>query len=377
MRAFDAIHHPDFTDFSPSGRAQDRAGFRQGILDLYAAFPDFDGQIDDLVLEPERGRAAIRWSAAGTHRGAFLGVAPGGRRIRFAGIEIIEIRDGQVIARWGEWDGLDILAQLDPARSGLEHGIFAREHPARDALGTLLFLHGLGSWGRCFDPVVGHPGLARFRKLLPDLPGCGLSPHQAEPLSFVDMADALAAWLRARGEERAIVVGHSLGGVLGTLLAERSPDLVLGLVDVEGNIAEEDCSLSAEVAAQPLEGFLAGGFAGLLDGIYRAGLEDEILRDYYTSLRLCDPSAYFAYSVELVALSAGGELASRLAALDLPVAYLAGSPRGAGRRSREMLEKAGIACKVIEPAGHVPFAEQPDLFVQVLSSIAAQWCDAR
>lgn len=72
--------------------------------------------VEDIVIDTKSQKIAIRWSATGTHRGKFLGVPATGRKIRFAGIEIIEIGNGQVIARWGEWDGLDIREQLTSAR---------------------------------------------------------------------------------------------------------------------------------------------------------------------------------------------------------------------------------------------------------------------
>ncbi len=55
------------------------------------------------------------WTAIGTHTGPYLGAAPTGRRIVFKGIEIVRVRDGLITERWGEWDGLDLLAQLGPA----------------------------------------------------------------------------------------------------------------------------------------------------------------------------------------------------------------------------------------------------------------------
>jgi len=68
-------------------------------------------------VDPLSGKVSIRWTAMGTHQGEFLGVPPTGRQIRFAGIEIIEFKDRRVIARWGEWDGLDIQNQLSPVRN--------------------------------------------------------------------------------------------------------------------------------------------------------------------------------------------------------------------------------------------------------------------
>lgn len=117
LSTFNEIHHPEFIDYSPSGRVQNRDGYRQGIQELYRAFPDFMGQIDDLVIDSTKGKVSIRWTAFGTHNGEFLGVPATGQRIHFKGIEIIEIKNHQVIARWGEWDGLDIKEQLTSLKS--------------------------------------------------------------------------------------------------------------------------------------------------------------------------------------------------------------------------------------------------------------------
>lgn len=109
---FDALHSPDFVDHSSAGRPSDRAGFRQGIVALCQAFPDFYGRIEDLVVDETAGKVAIRWSARGTHRGAYMGRAATGRQVVFRGIEIIRIVNGRIVQRWGEWDGEDILRQL-------------------------------------------------------------------------------------------------------------------------------------------------------------------------------------------------------------------------------------------------------------------------
>ncbi len=116
LSAFHKIHHPDFIDHSPSGRAADGNGFRQGIEDLYRAFPDFHGQIDELVVDLKKQSVSIRWSASGSQRGEFFGVPPTDRRLQFSGIEIIEIHQQQVMARWGQWDGLDLKEQLAAAK---------------------------------------------------------------------------------------------------------------------------------------------------------------------------------------------------------------------------------------------------------------------
>lgn len=108
----DELHSPDFVDHDAAGRASDREGFKQGIAGLYGGFPDLFAVIEDLVLDPERGRVAVRWSAFGTHRGTFMGLAPTGNRVSFKGIEIIRVDGGRIVERWGEWDGINLLQQL-------------------------------------------------------------------------------------------------------------------------------------------------------------------------------------------------------------------------------------------------------------------------
>lgn len=60
-----------------------------------------------------------------------------------------------------------------------------------------------------------------------DLPGFGLSePLKVEPLSTEDLADSIAAGMRALGVERAALYGRHTGGGVAVELAHRHPDLV-------------------------------------------------------------------------------------------------------------------------------------------------------
>src|SRR4051794_16205913 len=82
----------------------------------------------------------------------------------------------------------------------------------------VVWIHGLGEWSVSFDAVAAHPALARFQHVLPDLPGFGRSPWPDEADDLERTADRLAAWIGARTPA---LIGHSLGGVLATMVAER------------------------------------------------------------------------------------------------------------------------------------------------------------
>ena len=110
--AVDELHTPDFVDRSPAGRSPDNRGFKEGLIRLYRAFPDFYATTEDLVIDVSEGKVALRWSAVGTHKGEYMGAPPTGKSIIFRGIEILRIENDRIAERWGEWDAIDLMVQL-------------------------------------------------------------------------------------------------------------------------------------------------------------------------------------------------------------------------------------------------------------------------
>ncbi|MGZ8782762.1 MAG: alpha/beta fold hydrolase [Gaiellaceae bacterium] len=93
----------------------------------------------------------------------------------------------------------------------------------------LLLLHGLAGSTRNWCEVL--PALVqRHRVVSVDLPGHAGSGRLARGATTGDFADAVAAVLDAEGIDRAVVVGHSFGGLVALRLAERRPQLLRGLL---------------------------------------------------------------------------------------------------------------------------------------------------
>lgn len=101
---FDRLHDDDFHDESSAGRPATKEGFAAGLRAFVAAFPDVTTTVEDLVVDVRSAKVAVRWKAIGTNATSYLGVGPTGRLTTITGIEIIEVRGGRIVRRWGEWD---------------------------------------------------------------------------------------------------------------------------------------------------------------------------------------------------------------------------------------------------------------------------------
>jgi pimeloyl-ACP methyl ester carboxylesterase len=108
--------------------------------------------------------------------------------------------------------------------------VFVRDSKDTSASPPVLLLHGwTASADINFFPVYARLA-ERYRVIAMDLRGHGRGMRSTEPFTLEDCADDAAALLDLLGTGRVIVVGYSMGGPVGLLLARRHPERVAGLV---------------------------------------------------------------------------------------------------------------------------------------------------
>ncbi|QGN49584.1 alpha/beta fold hydrolase [Micromonospora sp. WMMC415] len=224
---------------------------------------------------------------------------------------------------------------------------------------VLVLLHGMGGTGEVWLPWA--PLLERRwagRWLAPDLAGHGWSPP-LPAYSFAGLADPLAATL-AR-EDRLVLLGHSLGGVVALALAARSAglpvDAVVG-VGIKAVWSPAELAKAADLAARPVTWFASrdeaarrylrvSGLAGLLapdHPVVEAGL-----RQVGGRWRLAmDPAVFGVGEPNLPAL---------LAATDVPVLLARGEHDP--MVSDAQLKELGVPVATLPGLGHNAHMEDP------------------
>jgi pimeloyl-ACP methyl ester carboxylesterase len=118
-----------------------------------------------------------------------------------------------------------------------------------------VLVHGAFAGAWCWAPVVTELERRGHTVQAPDLPGSGEDDTPADEVSLDAYADKVCESLAA-GEGPAVLVGHSMGGVVITQAASRCPDLVDRLVYVAAFLPGDGQSLK-ELTELP-EGPVAG-----------------------------------------------------------------------------------------------------------------------
>ncbi|KAI1028631.1 hypothetical protein LB503_002784 [Fusarium chuoi] len=221
----------------------------------------------------------------------------------------------------------------------------------------IFFLHGFGGTKEDYVDIALNPLFAGRPFLAYDTPGSGESTMLDLSLLSMSLLVSIAERvLEQFNITQYHLVGHSMGGLVANLLAQRQASLVQSFINIKGNLAPEDCFLSRQVIHYPSddpEAFvdeflertrrspLYGN--GLYAASFRSKVQASVVRPTFESMVDCTDN---------------GRLLEAFENFDFPRMYMFGE-QYASLSYLPRLVKAGVELAEIPHSGHFVMYSNP------------------
>ncbi len=239
----------------------------------------------------------------------------------------------------------------------------------------LVMIHGLIGSLDYFEPS---DRISQARVATLDLLGYGSQASvPAHGLTLAGQAEHVVELVRTLPDETVWLLGHSMGGAVAMLVADRIPDRIAGVINVEGNFTLKDAFWSARIAEQSLEDWTAdyrrmqGDCAGWLE---KCGIEpsDERIRRAEAMFANQPAETVHAMSHAIVRETAAPaylDCVRRVVERGCAVHLVAGERSAADWDIPDFVRQTARSYTEQPGAGHLMMLEDPDAFCQVVSGI--------
>ena len=235
----------------------------------------------------------------------------------------------------------------------------------------LVFLHGIGGRASGWAPIQQACALAGHTSLAWDMPGYGDSPG-IDPCTFDGLADALDALMDAQGLRQAVLVGHSLGGMVALQMWARHPQRVAALVLAasspafgHGNGDFQQAFIAQRLAPLEAGKTMAQVAESLIPTMVAPGFSGPGLAQAQACMGSITPSAYKAALGALVQFEQRAALPTvRVPTLCIAAEHDRTAAPAVVQRMADKIPSAQYLC--IPGVGHLLTFEQPDSFANAL-----------
>jgi pimeloyl-ACP methyl ester carboxylesterase len=238
----------------------------------------------------------------------------------------------------------------------------------------LVMIHGLLGSIDFFAPQQYLPGLD---VRTPDLRGYGGKRTVEQGVDLDGQADEIVRILRLEVGRPAWLLGHSVGGAVMMLAAERAPELVQGLISVEGNFTLKDAFWCTRIAAMP-EAEWAAEYGAMEDDpaawLERSSIEASDQRIAWARQILANQPIETVQSMARSVVSVTGapaylEGVRRVLGSGVPLYLLGGELSASGWDIPEWVLALACRSQVQPRAGHMMMLEDPAAFCGIVGAI--------
>jgi pimeloyl-ACP methyl ester carboxylesterase len=233
---------------------------------------------------------------------------------------------------------------------------------------TVVYFHGLGSAKEDFLSATKVPELQELTLLGIDFPGCGSSSAYFPeiPLGIDDLIAVTFKLVTMLGFQDLTLIGQSLGGLTALQFACRHGDLVSRFVNVEGNLAPEDCEIqSRDVFRRRFLGDEDRFFLELHERLTASAKPGfaEFAENFRQNIA---DRAYFDYCRSIVDYSEGYPLFDQFVGLPIPKLFIHGQ-LNSHLSYLPRLVAAGIPVVSVPDSDHFPAATNPTFYYHAIS----------
>lgn len=247
---------------------------------------------------------------------------------------------------------------------------FDSERIAYDVVGkgktTLIFIHGWSCDGRYWQKQI--PVFAKeYQVITIDLAGHGHSSFDRSNFSMLSFANDVKAIVDKENIDRAILIGHSMGGGVIAEAARLMPGKAIGVVGVDTlqNVAERTPQSVIDEMVKPFEADFKSAAKDFVSQMFPKGTDNKLIfwvkEDMSSAPKKIALSAFRNYLEQYV----NGEAASVFKDITIPVVSInARLWPTAPEENRKYIRNYQLF--YIEETGHFPMLEKPEEFNTLL-----------
>jgi pimeloyl-ACP methyl ester carboxylesterase len=258
-------------------------------------------------------------------------------------------------------------------------GVGVRMHAERRGKGPpVVLIHGWACSSAVWSSVTERVGGANATVAF-DLPGFGASEKLGEPFSLADLALAIDEALEAFGTADAVVVGHSMGGMVAQHLYAKSPQRVAGLVLCGTTSAagtpyqETNQQLKGLITSQGPAALAAAMGPGLFGDQYRETRTSEV-EEFIAEVAMCDEAALTA-SLDAITQF---DLTDQLGNISVPCTVVVGDADPFLEDCRLLAESIdGASLLILEGVGHMEPMESPGAVAGAIEEVVRMVSEKR
>ncbi|MFB9126822.1 alpha/beta hydrolase [Paraburkholderia dipogonis] len=242
----------------------------------------------------------------------------------------------------------------------------------------LVMIHGLFGSQSFYAP---NRRIADVDVHTPDLLGYGMLGSTAvEPITLTRQAEHVIRYVRERAGAPCVLLGHSVGGAIAMLAAASAPELVCGVINVEGNFTLEDafwCRKIANLDAAAWRAEHARLVADPQGWLTNGGIAVTPQRLEWARAVLENQPHQTIQAMALAVVRETGAPGFRSSVRTVvehgtPLFMLAGERSASGWHAPDWAYAAARSYVIQPEVGHMMMLEEPDEFCRIIAAMVAQ-----